>query len=140
MPVQIDCLPDNSGVRVNQTRCADPDAQQRDIRDGGQLIDQLVDLLNRCIANRDHGRLAWDIVRQRWAEANERFPGNTIVRMVDPVKLLTQPDVVADVQSFFSEHEIPQSAKTLDQILERQRVNAALREREAARLAAALAG
>ena len=87
-------------------------------------------LLNRCIANREHGRLAWNIVRQRWTEANERFPGNTIVRMVDPVKLLNRPDEVADVQSFFSEHQIPQSAKTLDQILERQRVNAALRERE----------
>jgi puromycin-sensitive aminopeptidase len=95
-------------------------------------------LLNRCISNREHGRLAWNIVRQRWAEANERFPGNTIVRMVDPVKLLNRPDEVADVQSFFSEHEIPQSAKTLDQVLERQRVNAALREREQELLTAAL--
>jgi puromycin-sensitive aminopeptidase len=95
-------------------------------------------LLNRCIANRDHGRLAWDIVRQRWAEANERFPGNTIVRMVDPVKLLNRPDEVADVQGFFSEHPIPQSSKTLDQVLERQRVNAALREREQDALTAAL--
>jgi len=97
-------------------------------------------LLNRCIANREHGRLAWNFVRQRWAEANERFPGNTIIRMVDPVKLLNRPDEVADVQGFFSEHEIPQSTKTLHQVLERQRVNAALREREQDPLAAALAG
>jgi hypothetical protein len=44
------------------------------------------------------------------------------------------------VQSFFSEHPIPQAAKTLDQVLERQRVNAALREREEANLQSALAG
>ena len=51
--------------------------------------------------------------------------------MIDPVKLLNRAGtVVADVQSFFSEHPIPQAAKTLDQVLERQRVNAALRERE----------
>jgi puromycin-sensitive aminopeptidase len=45
---------------------------------------------------------------------------------------------VADVQGFFSEHPIPQAVKTLEQLLERQRVNADLRQREAERLAAAL--
>ena len=61
---------------------------------------------------------------------NARFPSNTIVRMVDTVKTLNRPTDVADVQAFFSEHPIEQAAKTLEQILERQRVNAALRERE----------
>ncbi|MFT3853172.1 MAG: ERAP1-like C-terminal domain-containing protein [Ilumatobacteraceae bacterium] len=95
-------------------------------------------LLNRSIANRDHGTMAWNAVRQRWDDANARFPNNTIVRMVDPVKLLNRPEVVADVQGFFAEHPITQAAKTLDQVLERQRVNAALRERESARLTDAL--
>jgi len=95
-------------------------------------------LLNRCIANRHHGSLAWTEVRRRWVEANERFPDNTIVRMIDPVKLLTTPDVVADVQSFFAEHPIKQATNTLDQVLERQRVNAALVARESERLGAAL--
>ncbi|MGD9998437.1 MAG: M1 family metallopeptidase [Ilumatobacteraceae bacterium] len=97
-------------------------------------------LLARCIANREHGSLAWDFVRRHWSEANDKFPLNTIVRMIDPVKLLNRGPVVADVQSFFSEHPIPQAAKTLDQVLERQRVNAALREREEANLQSALAG
>ncbi|MDO8364128.1 MAG: ERAP1-like C-terminal domain-containing protein, partial [Actinomycetota bacterium] len=97
-------------------------------------------LLNRCIANRWHGEAAWQTVRRRWVEANDRFPGSTIVRMIDPVKLLTTPAVVADVQSFFSEHPIPQAAQTLDQVLERQRVNAAMLAREAERLAAAITG
>jgi hypothetical protein len=52
--------------------------------------------------------------------------------------LLTSDVASADVQSFFSEHEIPQSAKTLDQVLERQRVNASLRRRESNRLASEL--
>jgi puromycin-sensitive aminopeptidase len=95
-------------------------------------------LLYRCIANRHHGVASWQALRQRWAEANERFPGNTIVRMIDPVKLLTAPDVVADVQSFFSEHPIEQAKKSLDQVLERQRVNAALLVRESERLSAEL--
>jgi len=95
-------------------------------------------LLNRCIANRWQGNYAWQEVRKHWNDANEKFPNNTIVRMIDPVKLLTEPTVVADVQSFFSEHPIPQAAKTLDQVLERQRTNAALAEREAERLGEAL--
>jgi puromycin-sensitive aminopeptidase len=96
-------------------------------------------LLGRCIANRNNGAMAWRAVRQRWAEATATFPDNTIVRMIDPVKLLNVAEVVADVQTFFAEHPIPQAAKTLSQVLERQRVNAALREREAARLSESLA-
>ena len=91
-------------------------------------------LLGRCIANRDHGALAWRTIRERWSEAVARFPSNTIVRMVDSVKLLNRPEQEADVQGFFAEHDIPQSAKTLQQILERQRVNVALRTRETDRL------
>jgi puromycin-sensitive aminopeptidase len=95
-------------------------------------------VLRNCIANRRHGAAAWTYVRQRWDDATASFPNNTIVRMVDSVKLLTDPAVVADVQGFFAEHAIPQAAKTLDQILERQRVNAAANVRERPRLAAAI--
>jgi puromycin-sensitive aminopeptidase len=97
-------------------------------------------LLHRCIANRWHGELAWKAVSQRWAEANERFPSNTIVRMIDPVKLLTGEALAADVQSFFAEHPIPQAAKTLDQVLERQRVNVAMYAREHDRFGSELLG
>ncbi len=97
-------------------------------------------LLNRCIANRHHGAATWQALRQQWDVANEKFPGNTISRMIDPVKLLTSPEMVADVQSFFSEHPIAQAKKGLEQTLERQRVNAALRVSQADALASALLG
>jgi puromycin-sensitive aminopeptidase len=96
-------------------------------------------LLNRCIANRNNGEMAWESVRRQWLQLLERFPDNTIVRMVGSITTLTTPHLVADVQGFFSEHPIPQSAKTLEQLLERQQVNANLRARAAAPLAAALA-
>ncbi len=95
-------------------------------------------LLGRCIANRRHGAAAWRFVRQHWSEANEAFPRNTIVRMVSTVTMLTDEPVAADVQAFFAEHPIEQAAKTLDQVLERQRINAALKAREKERFAAAL--
>ncbi len=96
-------------------------------------------VLARCIANREHGAVAWRFVREHWQQANEQFPNSTIVRMIDPVKLLNTEHDLADVQGFFAEHAIPQAAKTLDQVLERQKVNVALRDRESARLASALA-
>jgi puromycin-sensitive aminopeptidase len=87
-------------------------------------------LLNRCIANRNHGEIAWTAVRDNWSDANDRFPVNTIVRMVDSVKMLTTDEAARDVPAFFTSHPIPQAVKVLEQILERQRVNLALRQRE----------
>ena len=92
--------------------------------------------LARCIMNRERGEQAWRFVREHWDHANAAFPNPSIVRMVDPVKTLTRPEQEADVAGFFAEHDIPQAAKTLQQVLERQRVNVALRSREAPRLAA----
>lgn len=91
-------------------------------------------LLNRCIANRNHGEAAWKVVRERWDQANEKFPVNTIVRMVDSVKTLTSETAAVDVPQFFAEHPIPQAVKVLEQILERQQINVALRRRSAIQL------
>jgi puromycin-sensitive aminopeptidase len=95
-------------------------------------------LLNLCIANRRHGAVAWTFVRDNWQYANEHFPVNTIARMVTNARLLDTAELVDDVHEFFAHHRIPQAEKTLEQILERQRVNAALRVREAVDLTAHL--
>ncbi len=95
-------------------------------------------VLGRAIGNPARGTQVWEAVRRRWDDANRRFPSNTIGRMVESVKLLVEPAAVADVQAFFAEHPIPQAAKSLDQTLERQRVNAALYAREHERLGGAL--
>jgi puromycin-sensitive aminopeptidase len=95
-------------------------------------------LLRMCIANRQQGALAWEFVTDHWADAVAKFPSNTIVRMVDSVKLLTGPQQVSQVNEFFEANPIPQAALTLRQILERQAVNAALAARERDRFPASL--
>jgi puromycin-sensitive aminopeptidase len=95
-------------------------------------------LLRACVGNRRHGDDAWRFVRQNWEAINARFPRNTIVRMVETTKLLDRPDQIADVQAFFAEHPIEQATQTLEQLLERQRVNGALRARDAASLRTSL--
>ena len=90
-------------------------------------------LLRSLIANRHHGAAAWAFVRDHWQQALDQFPSNTIVRMVDSVKSLSTPELVEDTSRFFAAHPIEQAAKTLEQVLERQRVNARFRVREAER-------
>ncbi len=52
------------------------------------------------------------------------------------LRAITEPAIVEEVQAFFAEHEIPQSALQLRQILESQRVNAAFAARAAVELGA----
>jgi puromycin-sensitive aminopeptidase len=90
-------------------------------------------VLRAAIANRAHGAAAWAFVRDHWDAALDRFPSNTIVRMVDSVKFLATPELVDDTARFFAAHPVEQAAKTLEQVLERQRVNAMFRDREVSR-------
>jgi len=95
-------------------------------------------LLRGAIGNLHHGRVAWEFVRRNWTQINELFPRTTISRIVETVKTLDRPADVAQAQAFFSEHPIEQAAKTLEQILERQGVNADVRARNEAALGEAL--
>ena len=82
-----------------------------------------------AITNRDMGERAWAALRERWDETQEKFPSQLTIRMADGVRSLSRPDQVVEAEAFFAEHPIPQSAKMLEQMLERQRIAAALRER-----------
>jgi puromycin-sensitive aminopeptidase len=86
-------------------------------------------LLNRAIANRDHGERAWRFVKERWDEIVARCAPSTVVYVAEGVRYLATPELVGDAEAFFAEHPIPQSALQLRQTLERQRVNADLRRR-----------
>jgi puromycin-sensitive aminopeptidase len=96
-------------------------------------------LIGACIANRDNGPLAWKLVHERWDEMNERFPSNSIVRMLHGIRAVSDAALAADVEAFVAEHPVPQAKQTLLQHLERMRVSVAFRDREAERLAAGLA-
>ncbi|MEL6891067.1 MAG: M1 family metallopeptidase [Actinomycetota bacterium] len=91
-------------------------------------------VLRMAMGHPHHGEQVWAFIRSQWAEANERFPSSSIVRMIDTVKFLDTDEMVADVAAFFAEHPIEQALPTQRQILERQGVNAALRRRGAGAL------
>jgi puromycin-sensitive aminopeptidase len=86
-------------------------------------------LIGSCIANRDNGSLAWKLVHERWDEMNERFPSNSIVRMLSGIRSVSDPALAADIEAFTAEHPVPQAKQTLQQHLERMRVSVRLKER-----------
>ncbi len=92
-------------------------------------------VLARAMGNREQGADAWAFARDHWDDVNERFPSNSIVRMLAGIRSLSQPDTANDIFSFFEQHEVPQGDKQLAQHLERLEVSVALRAREAELLA-----
>lgn len=97
-------------------------------------------LVAQCMRNRDHGAQAWQFVKDNWEKMLQAYPDNAIVRMLDGFKQLSQSEIAADIVAFFDNHSVPVGALTLQQHLEKLRVNVALREREAERLAASFLG
>jgi puromycin-sensitive aminopeptidase len=88
-------------------------------------------LVAQCLRHRDHGRLAWRFVRDHWEQMLHAYPDNAIVRMLEGITMLADPEVATEIDIFFAQHPVPQGALTLQQHLEKLRVNVALHAREA---------
>ncbi|MFN8633381.1 MAG: M1 family metallopeptidase [Chloroflexota bacterium] len=92
-------------------------------------------LIGSLMTNLDGGELAWEFIKAHWDEMVARFPDNTHVRMLAGVTALSTPELVPDIDRFFTVPRLKQGQKTLDQHLERLQVNLAFRQRESAKLA-----
>ncbi len=97
-------------------------------------------VLAYCTLNRDLGSRSWAFIQEHWDQLAGAFPASLTIRMADGVRFLSRPEEVEGAVSFFADHPIPQSAKNLEQTLERQRVAAALRERATPDLAEYFSG
>lgn len=95
-------------------------------------------LVAQCMRNRERGVQAWRFVQENWEQMLNAYPDNAIVRMLDGFKSLSYADVASEIEAFFQSHNVPQGELTLQQHLEKLRVNVAWREREAEGLAAVL--
>ena len=93
-------------------------------------------LFARAEMNRDVGKIAWHYVRDHWDELLPRFAASNVIHLAHGARIITDPELVPEVQAFFAEHDIPQNHLSLVQAMERQRVMAGLRERVGGELAA----
>jgi len=92
-------------------------------------------LLRRAMKNRHHGRHTWNFVADNWDRLVELFASSHLVRMAEGIVSLDTPDDERRVADFFARHPVPSGSRTLEQLLERQRVAVALRRRESESLA-----
>ncbi len=95
-------------------------------------------VISACLAHSDHGSVVWAFVRDHWDELLERFPNNSIPRMVSGITAIGDRTVATDIETFLDRHPIPQGEATVAQHLERMRINLDLRDREATRLASVI--
>ncbi len=89
--------------------------------------------LGRALTNRSTGRMVWDFMAENWDLLLERFPANSIVRMVAGLATITDRRWAEEVEEFFSGHPVPQGEKTLSQNIERMWNIVRLKERESER-------
>ncbi len=95
-------------------------------------------VLRRALANRAHAARVWAFLEEHWDAIGERFPSNSIARLVEGIRTVTDPDLADRIEAFLDAHPVPQGAKPVAQHRERMRAGVALRARASAPLGAAL--
>ncbi len=84
------------------------------------------------LAGNRYGKdLAWEFIKENWEEFDRRYGrgGFAIMRLVGITGSFTDPDRAKDVEEFFNSHPAPSAERTIQQSLERIRLNATWLER-----------
>ena len=98
-------------------------------------------LLASMLRNRAIGRCTWSFISDRFDELVERFPENSIHRMLDGISSLAQldehgePELAGEVERFCESHIEGARRRLIDQSLERLTINVRLAQRLVAELA-----
>ncbi len=77
------------------------------------------------LANRAGGEMAWDWVTANWDSLLGRYPANLLVRMLEGITALVDPDLASRVEEWLSSAEVPVGGPRIAQLLERMRINGA---------------
>ncbi len=95
-------------------------------------------ILRRALTNQDHGERVWTFIEERWDEIGARFPSNSIARLLDGIRSITDAELADRIDAFLETHPVPQGTKPVAQHRERMRAGVALRGRAEAALVEAL--
>ena len=89
-------------------------------------------LLRRAISHPTLGARAWRSITDRWDLIGEKFPSNSLPRMLEGVRSICDRDTADHVESFLDAHPLPSGERTVAQHLERMWVSVVAAERTAA--------
>ena len=110
------------------TRFQDPallqDLLERSLGDEVRVQDAMI-VLVQAAGNKDGRDLTWQFVREQWEELDRRYGkgGFAIMRIVGITGGFTTMERHDEVRTFFEEHPTPSAARTIEQSLERIRLN-----------------
>ncbi|MFQ6028558.1 MAG: M1 family metallopeptidase [Dehalococcoidia bacterium] len=110
---------------------------QRSLSDDVRSQDTIT-LVASVAANLKGRDLAWQFVKDQWAEFDRRYGGGGfgLMRLVSICSNFTTEAKQQDVESFFQEHPVPAAERTIRQSLERVRLNIKWLEKNRQELAA----
>jgi len=86
-------------------------------------------VLARLLANPAARLTTWDFIKREWKRLARRMPPMLAIRLVEATPALGGHGLVADVREFFRAHPLPAGRRSLDQALERFRLDARFRRR-----------
>jgi puromycin-sensitive aminopeptidase len=101
------------------------DALERSITSEVRSQDSVLVMMS--VAGNKHGKeMAWEFIKANWDELDRRYGrgGFAIMRLVSMTGAFTTLEKAQEVESFFEEHPAPSAQRTIQQSLERIRLNA----------------
>jgi hypothetical protein len=78
---------------------------------------------------------AWRFFHENWDKMLEKYPINSIPRMIEGITHLTTEKMEAEVRQFFDKHPVKGGAKAVAQNLEKLNVAVKMKKRESANFA-----
>jgi puromycin-sensitive aminopeptidase len=86
-------------------------------------------LLRRAISHPVLGGTAWDFVVEHWAVLTGKFPSNSLPRMLEGIRVVTETETAARIQAFLDTTPLPSGGRQVSQHLERMWVTVAAAQR-----------
>jgi len=84
-------------------------------------------VLARALTNRSTGAHIWDFIETNWTELTQRFPSNSIARMLSGITALDTEPLLERVGTFLDANSVPQAGKQVLQHRERHVINTRFR-------------
>ena len=91
-------------------------------------------LLRRALDHPTFGVDAWTTIQTRWVEVVERFPSNSLPRMLEGIRLLTDTAAAEQIEAFLGAREELAASMQVTQHIERMWVTVSTAERVRAEL------
>ena len=80
-------------------------------------------LLGQTLRNKNHFLISWDFIEKNWDIINNKFPENSISRLLTGIRSITDDDCSKKIKIFLKNNKVPQGQKTVDQHLEKLNIN-----------------